>query len=40
MIRFRGEQNDVVALWLTLRQRTVYFETPLMPAPEENLEAF
>ncbi len=39
MIRLRGEDKDVVALWLTLRQRTVHFESELMPAPEENLEA-
>ncbi|MHB1209066.1 MAG: YbjN domain-containing protein [Acidimicrobiales bacterium] len=39
MIRVRGEEKDVIALWLTLRQRTVHFETELMPAPEENLEA-
>jgi hypothetical protein len=39
MIRLRGEEKDVIALWLTLRQRTVFLETQLMPAPEENLEA-
>lgn len=39
MIRLRGEEKDVIALWLTLRQRTVHFETELMPAPEENREA-
>lgn len=39
MIRLRGEEKGVIALWLTLRQRTVYFETELMPAPEENREA-
>jgi hypothetical protein len=38
MIRLRGEEKDVIALWLTLRQRTVHFETQIMPAPEENLE--
>jgi hypothetical protein len=39
MIRLRGEEKDVIALWLTLRQRTVHVETELTPAPEENLEA-
>jgi hypothetical protein len=39
MIRLRGEEKDVIALWLSLRQRTVYFETEVMPAPEENQEA-
>jgi hypothetical protein len=39
MIRLRGEEKDVIALWLTLRQRTVFFETQVIPAPEENLEA-
>ncbi len=38
-IRLRGDEKDVIALWLTLRQRTVHFETQLMPAPEENREA-
>ncbi len=38
MIRLRGEEKDVIALWLTLRQRTVHFEVQIMPAPEENFE--
>jgi hypothetical protein len=38
MIRLRGEEKDVIALWLTLRQRTVHFETEVMSAPEENRE--
>jgi len=25
MIRLRGEEKNVIALWLTLRQRTVFF---------------
>ena len=36
MIRLRGDEKDVIALWLTLRQRTVHFESQVMPAPEEN----
>lgn len=39
MVRLRGEEKDVIALWLTLRQRTVHLETEVMPAPEENREA-
>jgi hypothetical protein len=38
MIRLRGDEKDVIALWLTLRQRTVHFETQVMPAPEEHFE--
>lgn len=39
LIRLRGEEKDVIALWLTLRQRTVHLETQVMPAAEENSEA-
>jgi hypothetical protein len=39
LIRLRGEERDVITLWLSLRQRTVFVETELMPAPEENVEA-
>jgi hypothetical protein len=38
LIRLKGEERDVITLWLSLRQRTVYAETELMPAPEENRE--
>lgn len=38
LIRLKGEEKDVIAIWLTLRQRTVHLETQVMPAPEENLE--
>ncbi len=38
LIRLKGEEKDVITLWLSLRQRTVYAETELMPAPEENRE--
>jgi hypothetical protein len=34
-IRVNGEEKDVFTIWLTLRQRTLHFETYLMPAPEE-----
>jgi Putative bacterial sensory transduction regulator len=39
LIRLKGEERDVITLWLSLRQRTVFAETELMPAPEENVEA-
>jgi Putative bacterial sensory transduction regulator len=38
LIRLKGEERDVITLWLSLRQRTVFVETELMPAPEENIE--
>ena len=38
MIRLRGEEKDVITLWLSLRQRTVHVETEVTPAPEENRE--
>lgn len=37
-IRVRGESKDVFTIWLELRQRTLRFETYLLPAPEENAE--
>ena len=38
LLRFRGEEREFIALWLTLRQRTLHIETELMPAPEANLD--
>lgn len=35
-IRVRGEEKDVWTAWWTLGQRTLGYETYLMPAPEEN----
>lgn len=35
-VRLLGEEKEVWTAWLTLRQRTLRFETYLMPAPEEN----
>lgn len=37
-IRMRGEEKSVCTIWLTLRQRTLHFETQFMPSPEENRE--
>jgi hypothetical protein len=39
-VRVRGEQKDVFTIWFTLRQRTLHYETYVMPAPEENHAAF
>jgi hypothetical protein len=39
-VRVRGEQKDVFTIWLHLRQRTLHYETYVMPAPEENHAAF
>jgi hypothetical protein len=39
-MRVRGEQKDVFTIWFTLRQRTLHYETYVMPAPEENHVAF
>jgi len=38
-VRMRGEQKDVFTIWFTLRQRTLHYETHVMPAPEENAGA-
>ena len=35
-IRMRGEEKDFITVWLTLGQRTVRYETYVLPAPEEN----
>ena len=39
-VRLRGEQKDTFSVWFTLRQRTLHYETYVMPAPEEQFEAF
>lgn len=36
-IRVRGEAKDVFSIWLELRQRTLRYETYLLPAPEEQV---
>lgn len=38
-VRMRGEERDFITIWLTLRERTLHYETQFMPAPEENREA-
>jgi hypothetical protein len=37
-VRLRGEEKDYTTVWLTLGQRTLRYETYVMPAPEENAE--
>jgi hypothetical protein len=39
-VRLRGEQKDTFTIWFTLGQRTLAYETYVMPAPEENHQAF
>ena len=38
-VRMRGEEKDFITVWLTLGQRTLRYETYVMPAPEENHQA-
>ena len=35
-IRLDAESRDVTTIWLTLRQRTLKYETYFLPEPEEN----
>ena len=37
-VRMRGEDKAFITVWLTLRERSLHYETYFMPAPEENLE--
>ena len=39
-VRVHGEQKDVFSIWFHLQQRTLHYETYVMPAPEENHAAF
>jgi hypothetical protein len=36
-LRLRGDEKDFITIWLTMRQRTMYHETQVMPAPELNI---
>lgn len=38
-VRMRGEDKDVITVWFTLGQRTLRYETYVLPAPEEHREA-
>ena len=35
-VRLAGESKEIVTIWLTLGQRTLRYETYVMPAPEDN----
>lgn len=35
-VRMRGEEKEFTTVWLQLGQRTLKYETYVMPAPEEN----
>lgn len=37
-VRMRGEEKEFTTVWITLNQRTLKYETYVMPAPEENAE--
>jgi hypothetical protein len=37
-VRMAGEEKEFTTVWLTLGQRTLRFETYVMPAPEENAQ--
>ena len=39
-IRIHGEEKDVYTVWFSLRQRTLHYETYVMPAPEEQQAQF
>jgi hypothetical protein len=39
-VRVRGDEKDVFTVWFVLRQRTLHYETYVMPAPEENHAVF
>ena len=38
-VRMTGEEKDYITVWLTLGQRTLRYETYVMPSPEENSES-
>ena len=37
-VRMHGEEKEFTTLWFALGQRTLRYETYVMPAPEENVE--
>ncbi len=40
IVRVAGEEKDFSAVWFTLHQRTLHYETYVVPAPEENATQF
>ena len=39
VLRFKGSEKDVIAIWLTLGQRTLVAEAEVMPSPDESATA-
>lgn len=39
-VRMKGESKEFTTLWISLGQRTLRYETYVMPAPEENVVEF
>lgn len=39
-VRLAGEEKSTTTIWLTIAQRTLRYETYVMPAPEENHATF
>ncbi len=39
-VRMTGETKDFITVWITLGQRTLRYETYVMPAPEDNVAEF
>lgn len=39
-VRVRGEAKDVYSVWFTMGQRTLQYETYVMPEPDENFAEF
>ena len=39
-VRISGDEKEVWTIWFTLGQRTLHYETYLVPAPEENHAQF
>lgn len=39
-VRIHGEEKDLYTVWFALRQRSLHYETYVMPAPEENHARF
>jgi hypothetical protein len=39
-IRLAGEEKASFTIWFTLRQRSLFFETYVLPAPQENRAEF
>ena len=37
LVRLHGEDKAIITVWLTLRERTLHYETYFMPAPEEDV---